>query len=113
MVGNETGSGHICGFHPSLRCSPECGGFGKTGVSFLECRAFALAGKPLPADGDAKDQATSKAAAEAGLHDAERSRTVLMVSPKNPALGALFLDRMVHRESSRRDNGPEVVDGES
>jgi len=98
---------------PDIRCPPECGGFGKERVSLPECRHSALEGQPRAYDGDTEDQASSKAGTASGLHDAERSRTVLMVSPKNPALGALFLDRMVHRIKAQRDNGPEVVDGES
>jgi len=112
-VGNEEGYGHICGFHPSLRCSPECGGFGKARVGFLECRAFALASKSCANDADAKDQTTAEAAAAAGLHDEKAGRYISVARQANAASGAVLPDWVVHWIEAECDHWPEVVDGES
>jgi hypothetical protein len=97
MVGNEKGNGHICGFHPSLRCSPECGGFGKARVGFLECRAFALASKSCTNDADAKDQAAAQAAAAAGLPNQRTGGPLSMEGPTGASFGEVFLNWLVHR----------------
>lgn len=113
MVGNEEGNGHQCYCVPGLYILPECWRFITSRVGVPKCRDPALEGEPRADDGDAKDQAAAKAAAEAGLHDPERGRKVLKSSSKDASLGAILSHWLVHGKPPKRHHRPKVVDGGS
>ena len=113
MVGNEEGIGHKCTLLPGICRAAKSWGVCEAGTCIFERRYSALARKSRAAHGDAKDQAAAKAGAEAGLHDAGRSCKVSLVRKTDTPSGEVLSYRVVYGEPPQRDNGPEVVDGES
>ena len=113
MVGNQARHRNYCRLMPSLCIPSECRGFGKEGISIFECRHWALASQSFAAYASTKNQTAAEAYAASGLHDAIRSGAFSMDSQKDATLGEILSGRLVHGEPSQRDNGPEVVDGES
>ena len=98
---------------PGLYCFSECRGFGPARTCIFKCVYLALEGKSRPHDADAENQIAAKARAATRLYDSFRGGAFLMVRPPGASSGSLLLDWLVHRVEERRDNGPEVVDGES
>ena len=113
MVGNEEGNGNKCRYVSGLYCQPKCRGFGPAGTCISECGDFILEGKPFSPDGDAKDKTSAEAGAAAGFYESYRGRTLSVESPKDAAPREVLPDRVVHGQPPQRDNGPQVVDGES
>lgn len=113
MVGNEKGYGHQCRFVPGIHCGSACWGFISERVSVSECRYLTLEGQSLSYDGNTQDQVAAKAAAQAGFYDALRGGPFSVEGAANISPSEVFHHRMVHGEPPQRDNGPEVVDGES
>ncbi len=110
MVGNEERNGHKCRFMPNLHCLSFGGSLCEAGACILECSYKSLEGGPCPDDGDAKDQATAEAAAEAGFHDPLGSRALSMAREAYAASGEIFPDRLVHGQPPKRYYWFKMVD---
>jgi hypothetical protein len=83
------------------------------GASIFECRHIFLESQSLSAHGCSEDQAAAQTIAQAGLHDALRGGSLFVEGAVYASSGEVFPDWLVHGLPPKRDNGPEMVDGES
>jgi hypothetical protein len=113
MVGNEESKRHQCPFYKGVYCPSGCRGVSPKGIGISERCDWALAIKSRPANGRAKNKAPAKARAASGFHDQGTSGSFSLARTAPITLGEILSHRLVHGEPEERDNGPEVVDGQS